>query len=344
MILRPAGDTASVRPVQRASARRPSHGFGPRRDQPGVAQACAIGGSAHLDLVRRIGRKSPWNGCLEAAQPVAKAGIPHIRAFDVRHGHRDRHAVIEHLQPDRMVRIGGVARPPDHAVGRHLVNVAGQRPARIARALCPGAQPHADGFHREPLLHAGRAVAWRRNRRLGIQGAVFGCVVEHAAAAVVHERFRRRAFGQDRVVRVQLQVHVVHALDVGVLDHRNPIHQQPGRDQDAVQQHRVEWRDREVPERNAIGEAAGSEPDWQQVRPAPEEPPGIAAPPDPPDWPHRARRSHDTITDGEVFNGTLAAVGQDPRAGAVARDRLLQQDRPVRLDETGACRGGRFVA
>ena len=109
---------------------------------------------------------------------------------------------------------------------------------RAVRAQPLGA-PHqvaAQRLEGKALLHARRAIPHRvLHGCIGIERVKLRRIVEHAAAVVVDEGLRQRAFGEDHIVGVELDVEIFEALDTLGLYDLTPVDQILGLDQDAIE-------------------------------------------------------------------------------------------------------------
>src|SRR5206468_10855091 len=115
------------------------------------------------------------------------------------------------------------------------------------------------------VLHARGAEPGGDLDGVRIEHGVFGEVVEHHPAVVVHVGFGGGAFGEDHVMAVQLDMEVVHALDGVHLDDGDAVHEGACGDQHVVDVHGVQGRDVEVPPGAVFAEGAGLDEDGQDV-------------------------------------------------------------------------------
>ncbi len=81
-------------------------------------------------------------------------------------------------------------------------------------------------------------------------------VVEHGAAVVVDEAFRKRPLGDDHVVRLELDMDIFDRFDPLGLDDGDAVDQILGLDQHAVEIHGVIGRDPQIARRHVLAERA----------------------------------------------------------------------------------------
>src|SRR5439155_18149511 len=93
---------------------------------------------------------------------------------------------------------------------------------------------------------------WRFVARIAQR--VVGAVLEHAAIVAIDIGLGRRPFGEDDVMRVELDMKVFEPIDLLRLLDRHPIDEMLGRYQYVIEIERVRRRDEEIARRYALRE------------------------------------------------------------------------------------------
>ena len=90
-------------------------------------------------------------------------------------------------------------------------------------------------------------------------------VLEHGAAVVVDKAFRQRAFRDQNVVAVEFEVEIMDVLARRYFDDGHAIDEMLGRDQHAVEEHRVFRRHEKIARRDFVGQRSHLEADRQEI-------------------------------------------------------------------------------
>ncbi len=171
----------------------------------------------HLYRVGCKGQPRRWREH-EGVPTAADAGAFEIAAIAIGQNLTDQSAADINVETDRRFGMIDVLRPAFDDVRRDPVDKA----AQIGGQGCFVSR-FQSGAHRKALpdrpdlvafIKPSRAIARDRCRcRRWVPHAVFMGVVEQAAAVIVDEAFRKRAFGDDHVVGIKLDVEIFHSVD-----------------------------------------------------------------------------------------------------------------------------------
>ena len=253
---------------------------------------------------------------------VADARGFQIGSEPVRGQARDQPIAVEHVQHHRRIRVGRIERPAGDGIAIEPVEVALQRPGRhvAARRNKPRSaiDSTADLFEDRTGFDSWRTEHPALRLIAGIEFAEFRRVVEHRPAIAIDECFGWRAFRENDIVLIELDVEVTDGIDLRASDHGLSIHQMLGLHQHIVEEHGVQRGDIEIAQRQVAAERALLDQDGNDVAVPRGEGGGKSASTDPFDWLGGAVQRNDLVADSQMLDQDFPMIGADAGAGEVA--------------------------
>ena len=247
-------------------------------------------------------------------------------------------AVAQHFQRNRLLRTVAVLRPTADARGRCHVDEAAQGARRLdgrdhARA---GGDALLDCLKGQSILQP--ALQRRHGRRAGVKPVERGCVMKLPPAPIVEEALSRRALSQDHGMMAQFDMVIGHALDRLSLRDRDAIHQTPGWNQLAVDEHAMAGRNPQVPPWHIIGQGAALDAHGQHEVVSGDERARVVPAANPDDRFGGAGAGNNAVADLQGLDGDLAAIRQNGGAGAIAGRTVARFEGTALAERLGAGR------
>ena len=209
------------------------------------------------------------------------------------------------------------------ASGSEFKCLTDERTTQLAQNACAQRDAPSRCLDFRSVLQTQRAIL-RRCRHVGIERAIFLCIVEHEPAVVIDKGFRQGTLGEDRMC-VQLDMEILDVFDALGLYDGDAVNEVLGLDQHALEMlvfeiHSMLRRDPEIALRHVLIKRAGIDADRQEVFLTHGEASRIGSPANPFDWSGLAGFGHHPVADGEVLHRYRAMIGQNSGPTAVAGD------------------------